>query len=93
MTTKNQTLMWEVRCHPGKAPAVEEWIRAIIVPPLWQDEAVASYNAYSTQTPEEERVVLIIDYLGSAPTTLTAEPPPHLITRPGHTWIFQRLDV
>ncbi|MFL6115861.1 MAG: hypothetical protein ACJ786_31605 [Catenulispora sp.] len=89
----NQTLMWEVRCEPGKAPAVAEWARAIIVPPLWQDESVASYNAYSSTGPDGERVVIVIDYLGTAPETLFAEPPAHLITRPGHAWVFERLDV
>jgi hypothetical protein len=92
-TPQNQTLMWEVRCHPGKAPAVEEWIRAIIVPPLWDDEQVASYNAYTSVGQDADRVVVIIDYLGAAPESLPAEPPPHLITRPGHAWTFQRLDV
>ncbi|NUR31982.1 MAG: hypothetical protein HOV83_40095 [Catenulispora sp.] len=90
---KTQTLMWEVRCEPGKAPAVEEWFRAIIVPPLWEDEQVASYNAYSSVGQDGDRVVVIIDYLGAAPAALAAEPPAHLITRPGHAWVFQRLDV
>jgi hypothetical protein len=90
---KNQTLMWEVRCEPGKGPAVEEWVRAIIVPPLWEDEEVASYNAYSSKGPDGERVVVVIDYLGAAPATLAAEPPAHLVARPGHAWVFQRLDV
>ena len=90
---KNQTLMWEVRCEPGKAAALEEWVRAIIVPPLWEDEEVASYNAYSSVGQDGERVVLIIDYLGAAPTTLQADPPQHLIARPPHAWVFQRLDV
>ena len=90
---KNQSLMWEVRCEPGKAPAVEEWVRAIIVPPLWEDEDVASYNAYSSVTQEAERVVVIIDYLTAAPTSLPTDPPEHLITRPPPAWVFQRLDV
>jgi hypothetical protein len=92
-SAKNQTLMWEVRCEPGKAAAVEEWVRAIIVPPLWDDEEVASYNAYSSVTPDDERVVVIIDYLGAAPTALPTDPPDRLIARPPHAWVFQRLDV
>ena len=92
-TPKNQTLMWEVRCEPGKGPAVEEWVRAVIVPPLWEDEEVASYNAYSSKGPDGERVVVVIDYLGAAHATLAAEPPAHLVARPGHAWVFQRLDV
>jgi hypothetical protein len=90
---KNQTLMWEVRCEPGKAPAVAEWVRAIIVPPLWEDEEVASYNAYTSVGQDDDRVVVVIDYLGAAPSSLAAEPPEHLIARPAYTWIFQRLDV
>lgn len=92
-TAKNQTLMWEVRCEPGKAPAVEEWVRAIIVPPLWEDEEVASYNAYNAVGQDGERVVVVIDYLGAAPATLAADPPERLIARPPHAWVFQRLDV
>ena len=92
-TPKNQTLMWEVRCEPGKAPAVEEWIRAGIVPPLWEDEEVASYNAYTSVGQEGDRVVVVIDYLGAAPTGLSADPPERLIARPPHAWVFQRLDV
>lgn len=90
---KNQTLMWEVRCEPGKAAAVEEWVRAIIVPPLWEDEDVASYNAYSSVGQDEERVVVVIDYIGAAPPSLAAAPPERLIARPPHAWVFQRLDV
>jgi hypothetical protein len=90
---KNQTLMWEVRCEPGKAAAVEEWVRAIIVPPLWEDEDVASYNAYSSVGQDGERVVVVIDYLGAAPASLAADPPERLIARPPHAWVFQRLDV
>lgn len=93
MSAKNQSLMWEVRCEPGKAPAVEEWVRAIIVPALWEDENVASYNAYSSVGQDGERVVVVIDYLGAAPETLAAEPPERLIARPPHAWVFQRLDV
>ena len=92
-SAKNQTLMWEVRCEPGKAAAVEEWIRAVIVPPLWEDEEVASYNAYSSVGQDGERVVVIIDYLGAAPPALPADPPERLIARPPHTWVFQRLDL
>ncbi|MEY9927963.1 hypothetical protein ABH926_002597 [Catenulispora sp. GP43] len=92
-TAKNQSLMWEVRCEPGKAPAVEEWVRAIIVPPLWEDEEVASYNAYSSVGQDGDRVVVVIDYLGAAPATLAADPPERLIARPPHAWVFQRLDV
>ena len=91
--SKNQTLMWEVRCEPGKAAAVEEWVRAIIVPPLWEDEDVASYNAYSSAAQDGERVVVVIDYLGAAPTTLAADLPAKLIARPPHAGIFQRLDM
>jgi hypothetical protein len=93
MKNKNQTLMWEVRCEPGKAAAVEEWVRAIIVPSLWEDEDVASYNAYSSVGQDGERVVVVIDYLGTAPTTLPADPPEGLIARPPNAWVFQRLDV
>ena len=91
--SKNQTLMWEVRCEPGKAAAVEEWLRAVIIPPLWEDEEVASYTAYSSTGHEGERVVLIIDYLGTAPESLPNDPTERLIARPPHAWVFQRLDL
>ncbi|NUP46002.1 MAG: hypothetical protein HOW97_01605 [Catenulispora sp.] len=92
-TPKNQTLMWEARCDPGKGTALEEWLRTTIIPTLWQDEQVASYNAYTSKAPDADRLVIVIDYLTTAPTTLPTEPPPHLLARPAHTWVFQRLDM
>ena len=90
---RNQSLMWEVRCEPGKAAAMEEWVRAEIVPGLWDDEDVASYSVYSSVGQDGDRVVVVIDYVGSAGPALAAEPPSNLAARPAHAWIFQRLDM
>ena len=91
---KNQSLMWEVRCEPGKAPAMCEWVRAAVVPALWEDEAVASYNVYSSVGQDGDRVVVVVDYMGRAPAAdLPSTPPEGLAARPAHSWVFERLDM
>lgn len=91
---KNQSLMWEVRCAPGQAAAMADWVRTAIVPALWDDEDVASYSVYSSVGQDGDRVVVVVDYMGKAPAAdLPAAPPEGLAARPAHSWVFERLDM
>jgi hypothetical protein len=89
-----QTLMWEVRCVPGRAEAVVQWVRDEVVPGLWDDEDVVGYNAYTSSGSgdDDERVVVIVDYLGPARGPLP-ELPEGYAARPPHSWVFSRLDL
>jgi len=90
----NQSLMWEVRCEPGRTSAMRTWIQAEIVPGLWDDDQVASYNVYSSVGQDGDRVVVVIDYMGKAPAAdLPSAPPEGLAARPAHSWVFERLDM
>ena len=94
-TGRAQTLMWEVRCVPGRAEAVVQWVRDEVVPGLWDDEDVVGYNAYTAageNAGDDERVVVVVDFLG--PTTQALpELPEGLAARPPHAWVFSRLDL
>lgn len=89
---KAHTLMWEVRCLPGRGEAVVQWVRDEVVPGLWDDEDVVGYNAYNASGDDGERVVVIVDYLGQAKDALP-ELPEGLAARAPHSWVFSRLDL
>ena len=89
-----ETLMWEVRCEPGKSFDLAQWLNAEVVSLFEEDEGVAMWNAYRSVGQDGERVVLIVDFVGRVePDIKLPVPPPGLVARPAHQWIFQRLDI
>jgi hypothetical protein len=89
-----ETLMWEVRCEPGKSFDLAQWLNVEVVSLFEEDEAVAMWNAYRSVGQDGERVVLIVDFVGRVePDIKLPVPPADFVARPAHQWIFQRLDI
>ena len=93
-TLMNETLMWEVRCEPGRGDELLAWVRQAMLPSFEADERVAAWNVYRSTGSDGERVVVIADYNGKAGTgSELPAPPPGLAARDPHQWVFQRVDV
>ena len=90
----DETLMWEVRCEPGRGSELLAWAWQALLPSFAADERVAAWNVYRSAAPDGERLVVIVDYDGKARAGWEPPaPPPGLAARDPHQWVFERLDV
>jgi hypothetical protein len=79
--------MWEVKAHPESMAEVLHWVCEAGIPPLEDHPQHVESEVFSST---DHRIV-VISWWRADPISL-ADPPRHLIERPGHFWDFSTVD-
>ena len=79
--------MWEVRAEQRTFTDLLTWVIDVAVPAIEVNPLHMSSEVYSSP---DFRLVVITKWRNTPESF--REPPPHLITRPPHTWDFTPVD-
>ena len=79
--------MWEVRADARTFTSLLAWVCEVAVPSIEHSPLHVSSEVFSSP---DFRLVVISKWRSNPESFL--EPPPHLITRPPHSWDFSPVD-